>query len=118
MTQNSTLNSKTSRYTLGGTTEVSDFALEWWSKKVVPKDTTDFTYVMEAKYEGRLDLLAYAFYGDVNLKWVILQYNSIIDPEVEMVAGKVLIIPTQTKVNTYYKAEPKAIGGVPSTRSK
>jgi hypothetical protein len=115
--RNSTRNSKNGRYVRGGTTEVSGYALEWWDKVDAEKDTTDTIYVMEAKYEGRPDLLGLAFYDDPGLWWVICQYNGIIDPMTELVEGKTLLIPSEDKVSTAYKATSSNIGGVTSTRT-
>jgi hypothetical protein len=114
--KNSTYNEKSGRYVRGGSTEVSAKFVEWWDKLDVPKDTSDLLYVMEEKYVGRPDLLSYAFYGDVGLWWIICQYNGILDPLSELVAGKELLIPTQSKVDLYYKVDPSAVGGTPSTR--
>lgn len=114
--RHSAYNQKNGRYTRGGTVEVSAKFAEWWNKRDVPKDPSDVLYVMEAKYEGRPDLLAYTFYGDVGLWWIICQYNGILDPQTELVAGKQLLIPIQSKVDTYYKVEPSAVGGAPTTR--
>lgn len=109
----STQNQKTSRYTRGGATEVSSRFLEWWERRDIEKDISDMVYSLESKYVGRPDLLAYAFYGDAKLKWVIMQYNDIIDPDLELVAGKLLLMPSLDKVNSAYGASN--IGGVPST---
>jgi len=114
--KNSTYNEKNGRYVRGGTTEASAKFLEWWNKLEVPKDPSDILYVMEEKYVGRPDLLSYAFYGDVGLWWIICQYNGILDTQSELIAGRELLIPTQSKVDTYYKINPSTVGGVPSTR--
>ena len=114
--KNSVYNEKNGRYVRGGTTEASAKFLEWWNKLEVPKDPSDILYVMEEKYVGRPDLLSYAFYGDVGLWWIICQYNGILDTQSELIAGRELLIPTQSKVDTYYKINPSTVGGVPSTR--
>lgn len=112
---NSTYNKKNGRYVLGGTTEVSASAIEWWEKNTMLPDSTDFIYVMEQKYEGRPDILGYVFYGDPLLWWVICQYNSILDPFAELVAGKVLLIPQQARI-TQTSSTNTTTGGVISTR--
>lgn len=110
--KDSTYNQKNGRYVRGGVTEVSPRFTEWWERAEVVYDTSDVVYVMEEKYVGRPDLLAYVFYGDTRLKWVIMQYNNIIDPA-ELVAGLMLIIPTTDKVTSTFGV--KKVGGVPTT---
>lgn len=102
---------KNGRYVLGGTTEVSAQGLGWWEKREVLPDPSDIVYALEEKYVGRPDLLAYSFYGDSQLWWVIPQYNSILDPDEELILGKLLLIPSFEKINTTYRADNKA-GGV------
>lgn len=114
--KSSVYNEKNGRYVRGGATEVSAKFLEWWNKRDVPKDISDIVYVMEEKYVGRPDLLSYTFYGDVGFWWIICQYNGILDPQVELVAGRELLIPTQSKVDIYYKVDPATVGGIPSQR--
>ena len=111
--KDSTYSTKNGRYVRGGTTEVSERFLEWWERFDAQPDISDIAYVLEAKYVGRPDLLAYAFYGDTRLKWVIMQYNNIIDPEEELIEGKLLLIPVPDKVSEVYPAGKP--GGVDST---
>jgi hypothetical protein len=114
---NSTYNSKNGRYVLGGTTEVSASAIEWWEKNAMLPDPSDFIYVMEKKYEGRPDILGYVFYGDPLFWWVICQYNAILDPFAELVEGKVLLIPQQQRITqTSSTSVGTTVGGVLSTR--
>lgn len=112
--KDSTLNEKNGRYVLGGDTEVSTWALEWWEKKTLESDPSDMAYFVERKYEGRPDLLALTFYGDSNLWWVIAQYNNILDPLVELVEGKLLFLPTPERLN--FLRSDVNVGGVKSTR--
>lgn len=111
--KNSTYNQLNGRYTRGGTTEVSDRFIEWWERHDFQYDISDLVYVLEEKYVGRPDLLAFAFYGDTRLKWVIMQYNDILDPAEELVAGKLLLMPSLEKVADTFKVS--TVGGVPST---
>lgn len=89
---------KTSRYVHGGNTEVSKDTIEWWERRNFGSSPTDLQYTVENKYEGRLDLIAYAFYDDPKLWWVIAQFNNILDPITEVVPGAVLIIPIKDRV--------------------
>lgn len=115
--KNSVYNTKNGRYVIGGTSEVSTHAIEWWSRNVVKRDPTDLVYFMEKKYEGRPEMLGFVFYGDVGMWWMIAQYNSILDPHTELVEGKVLLIPTFERVKQDLVTPNLKVGGVPSTRT-
>lgn len=114
--KNSVYNTKNGRYVLGGTTEVSASKLEWWSRTDVKRDPSDIVYVMEKKYEGKPWLLGYVFYGDEGLTWVILQYNTVLDPLTELVEGKLLLVPTLERVKREVFNPNASVGGIPSTR--
>jgi len=114
--KNSVYNTKNGRYTLGGTTEVSAWALETWIKNPIKSDPSDIVYFVEQKYEGKPQLLGYVFYGDTGLWWIICQYNGILDPIEEIVAGKLLLIPTIERVKAQIFSANVRAGGVPSTR--
>ncbi len=107
---------KTSRYVMGGKTEVSPEFLEWWNKTLLSNDPTDVTYILEKKFENRPDLLAYSFYGDPYLWWVICQYNAILDFNIDFVEGLVLRIPTKTRITALIS--PNKLGGVASKAQK
>lgn len=110
--KDSTYNQKNGRYTRGGTTEVSSRFVEWWERYDIEHDTSDLVYVLEAKYVGRPDLLSWAFYGTTSYKWIIMQYNDILDPR-ELVAGLMLLMPTVDKVSSAFSVSK--VGGVPTT---
>jgi hypothetical protein len=113
MKTNSTLVSG-SRYVVGGKTEVNANALEWWERTNFPLDDGDAKYVVDNKSAGRLDLIAYAAYGDSHLWWFIAQYNAILDPFAEVAEGRILRIPTKERVQLMMTAG--RLGGYPSTR--
>lgn len=115
--KNSTHNSKNGRYVLGGSTEVSAAAVEWWTRIDIKRDPSDLVYFFEKKYEGRPELLGYVFYGDIGMWWVIAQYNGILDPHAELVAGKILLIPTLERVKQDLINPNLKLGGIPSTRT-
>lgn len=115
--KNSTYNAKNGRYVLGGVTETSSFSLEWWDMKTMSRDPSDIIYVIEKKYEGRLDMLGLLFYSDPNLWWVIAQYNGIIDPLTELVEGKIISIPLKDRLELEMFSKNSKTGGVASTRT-
>jgi hypothetical protein len=114
---NSIDNIKNGRYVLGGTTEVSSFAIEMWDANVLPSDPSDILYYVEKKYEGKPHLLGYIFYGDTGLWWIICLYNKIIDPLQEIVEGRALLIPTLDRLKTQIFSNNSKVGGTPTTRS-
>lgn len=109
---NSTLLAR-SRYVAGGITEVNTRALEWWERANFREDNTDRLYAIEARFNGRLDLIAQLFLEDSRLWWVIAQYNAILDPYVEISVGRILRIPTRDRVLSMLTGK---FGGAASTR--
>ena len=104
---------RNSRYVSGGTTEVTSRALEWWERAPLSVNEDDDTYVIEARFEGRLDLITTLFLGEPRYWWVIAQYNNILDPYTEVTEGTILYIPTLDRVKSLLQGKT---GGVPSTR--
>ena len=94
----SSLNYKYSRYVQGGTTEINKIGLDWWERKIIPKDNSDLVYYVENQYENRIDLISAIFYGDARYWWVIAQVNDLLDPYSEIFPGRMLIIPTKTRL--------------------
>lgn len=83
-----------SRYVSGGRTEVNSKAIEWWERKVFPVNNDDIIYIVEKKFEGRLDLISALFLIEPRYWWFIAQYNNILDPNAEITEGSILYIPT------------------------
>jgi|SRR5579859_847258 len=111
--QTNSLFNKFSHYVAGGTTEVANNFIEWWERGIFPRDPTDIVYTVENFYTGRPDLISNVFYGDVRFHWFICQYNNIIDPFGEIVAGRILLIPTISRLPLMLSTKQ---GGVNSTR--
>lgn len=91
-------NRSRSRYVQGGDTEVKANRLGYWQRRIFPKNDTDEVYIIEAKYDRKPWLLANDKYRDVELMWLILQYNTILDINTEFVAGREIRLPTATRV--------------------
>ena len=101
MSENNSLdNNKNGRYALGGNTEFSEFAINWWNRNTMEQDPSDIVYFLEKEYEGEPRKLGIIFYGDPRLWWIICQYNGIIDPITELVEGKLLLIPKFSRVKS------------------
>lgn len=110
--QNS-LNNKFSRYVGGGETESANGMIEWWERANLQSSDTDTVYTVENFYEGRLDLIASVFYNEPRYWWVIAQYNNILNPFSEIVAGRVLLIPSKERMPMLLNTKQ---GGVVSTK--
>lgn len=95
--QNSLYN-KYSRYVGGGATEVANGKIEWWERGEFSRSDSDTVYTVENFYEGRIDMIAAVFYNEPRYWWVIAQYNNILDPFAEIVAGRVLLIPSKERL--------------------
>lgn len=104
---------RTSRYVSGGETEVNQGALEWWERTTLTAAEDDTPYVIERKFEGRLDQVAALFLGEPRLWWVLAQYNNVLDPHAEVVEGAVIQIPSTERVQAILSGKT---GGVRSTR--
>ena len=111
--ETNSLYNKYSRYVGGGTTETANGFIEWWERGIMPRDSSDIVYVVENFYTGRPDLIANVFYNEPLYAWVICQYNNIIDPFGEIVAGRILLIPTIARLPLILLTKQ---GGVNSTR--
>lgn len=112
--RNSTYN-KNSRYVAGGTAEVNQTAIEWWERINLSTDSTDSTYVVEKKFEGRIDLITAVHLGEkfVANWWIIAMINNILDPHTEIYEGRVLYIPTRERMASILNGK---LGGAPSSR--
>jgi hypothetical protein len=106
------LNNSFSRYVGGGISETANGYITWWERIVFTTDPTDTTYIVENFYTGRLDLIASVFYNEPRYWWVIAQYNNILDPFSEIVAGRILLIPQMSRLQQMLLTQK---GGVPST---
>lgn len=87
-----------SRYVHGGITDVYPTRLGWWSRRKLQKSDDDIFIVIDARSNRRPWIVADDYYGQHNLEWLILQYNNILDPNVEFVTGTTIRIPTAQRL--------------------
>ena len=113
MEEKNSVQRRKSRYVSGGTTEVSGTTLEWWERTLLRADPSDRAYVIEKKFEGRLDLIAALFLNEPRYWWIIAQYNSVLDPHAEIREGATIYIPTTERVEAILNGK---VGGIPSAR--
>lgn len=74
-------------------------------------DITDFIWFTITDVEqGMADFLAYKFYEDETLWWVICLFNGIIDPLADLYTGRRIRIPSQSSIELYLsrKSQPDA----------
>jgi phage tail protein X len=63
-------------------------------------EPTDSDILIVTEEDDRLDLLAYQFYGDSQLWWVIATYNNLTDIDTKLEPGLQLRIPVRASVVT------------------
>jgi hypothetical protein len=114
MSNNSnSLFNKYSRYVGGGETETANGFIEWWERSLFEQDPSDIVYTVENFYEGRLDLISSVFYNEPRWWWVLAQYNNILNPFSEVVAGRILLIPSKSRLPLMLNNRK---GGIPSKK--
>ena len=89
---------RNSRYVQGGLTNIYKKRLGWWEKRKFELQDNDFVLTVQDYEVGRPDLISHRVYGKAMYAWLVLQYNNIVDPETELVAGAELVMPTQTRL--------------------
>jgi len=94
----SSIKEKYSRYTQGGETDVYANRLGWWEREKIPHADDDITMELTARYALRPDMVAYDIYGKVNLMWLVLSYNNILDVNTEFTKGTKIILPSPQRV--------------------
>jgi len=88
-----------SRYLQGGTTDINKKRLGWWERFIFEKnDVNDVKVYISNRYAQRPDLVAYDYYGNPKLEWIVLQYNDMVDTLEEFTAGKTITIPSRDRV--------------------
>lgn len=97
MAVKSTSNPK-SRYVQGGTTDIFKNRLGWWERKIIPRRDDDIRYVVTNKQAGKPWLISNEIYKTPDLMWLVLQYNNILDPTLEIIVGKELFLPSPSRV--------------------
>lgn len=88
------------RYVQGGNTTVYKKRLGWWERftDIEKPHVTDIEVTITSEYLNRPDLIAFDYYGNTNLLWIILQYNDIVDIKEELTTGAIITIPTKDRV--------------------
>lgn len=95
-----------SRYVQGGSTDRHPNRIGWWERRLIPKSDSDIVVFVQPQEVHRPDLIANRVYGKANLQWLVLQYNSIVDIQTEIVLGKALRLPNQRRVTMDIMSRP------------
>lgn len=76
-------------------TPFSQFYLDNWVNRPIPRQSDDVTFVINQTYENRPDLLAFDLYDEPGLWWVFYQRNpnTLTAPPWDFVAGTEIYIP-------------------------
>ena len=81
-------------YQLADGTYLYDLLLH---KKRIPESENDLYHDVSSGEEGKLDIVAYHYYGTVELWWVIAMANDILNP-LRLAAGTRLRIPSIDRI--------------------
>lgn len=91
----SSLNRKKSRIVQGGSATFDGSKIGWIERRSInsSNDPNETNYIITVENVNRIDKLAQFYYGSVELEWVILQYNDIVDIS-DLMIGDVIKIPS------------------------
>jgi len=95
---NNSTHNRNSRLVQGGLTIIYNKRLGWWEKQKFTRQDNDFVVTVQPYEAARPDLISHRVYGKPIYAWLVLQYNNIVDPETELVAGAEIVLPTQSRL--------------------
>ncbi len=84
------------RYVQGGETDRYSNRLGWWERREIPKREDDHRLVVFSGEAGRPDLISFRAYGTARYAWLVLQYNTIVDPITELATGSEILVPDES----------------------
>ena len=87
-----------SRYVQGGDTDRFSNRLGWWERRDFPKQDDDIRIKVFSGEAGRPDLISFRAYGNARYAWLVLQYNTIVDPVTELTTGTELLLPNESRL--------------------
>ena len=87
-----------SRYVQGGETDRFSNRLGWWERRDFPKQDNDYRISVLVQEAGRPDLISFRVYGNARYAWLVLQYNTIVDPVTELIAGTEILLPEESRL--------------------
>ena len=77
------------------------FYLGYYNPIIIPYDDSDYYVEIPTKYDLKPGLMAFDLYGNSQLLWVfsVMNRETINDPLFDFRAGKIIRIPTSTRLN-------------------
>lgn len=108
----SSVNKRNSRYVQGGTTTTFPLRLGFWERLVLLPDDDDLFHTITNRQDGRADIIAADVYNKPELDWLVLQFNNIVDINLELRTGTEIRLPTPDRV--FFDMLNRATGGVPN----
>ena len=108
----SSVNKRNSRYVQGGTTTTFPLRLGFWERLVLLPDDDDLFHTITNRQDRRPDIIANDVYKRADLAWIVLQFNSIADLNLELLAGTEIRLPTPDRV--FFDMLNRPTGGVPN----
>jgi len=102
---------KYTRQVQGGLSDVYPTRLGWWERYPMDHRDDDIIYTIPAEFNKRPDKVSYDIYGRATYSWLVLQYNSIVDINLEFVTGKEIRLPTLERLT--FNILNKQTGGNP-----
>lgn len=87
---------------LKNATDINGIFLDVNEVPAVPANINDESYVINAAYSERPDLLAYSLYGTTRLWWVFAVRNPdvLVDPIRDFKEGLTIMLPSPETINT------------------
>lgn len=111
----SSVNKRRSRQVQGGTTTTYPLRLGWWERIAMLPDDDDLFVTVSNRQDRRPDIIAADYYGEASLAWIVLQFNNIVDLNLELTAGTDIRLPTQDRL--FFDMLNRPTGGVPNRTS-
>lgn len=99
MAKKTSVASRDSRYVQGGITYTRPTRISWWERTNFKKREDDIVLTITPQHSKRPDKLAYDLYGKSTLMWLVLQYNNIVDINLEFITGKEIKLPSKRRVS-------------------
>ena len=115
MAKTSSVNKRNSRLVQGGTTTAYPLRLGWWERIAMLPEDDDLFVTVTNRQDRRPDLIASDYYNRADLAWVVLQFNNIVDINLELQAGAEIRLPTQDRL--FFDMLNRPTGGVQSRTS-
>ena len=86
------------RYVKGGTTEVLANRLGWWERNIMPHQDDDIVIQVTGTMVANPAEIAQRVYGNPNYAWLVRQYNTVLDEDIDLADGTIIVLPTQDRI--------------------